>query len=58
MESFFHTIKAELIRNRKIRNAHELKNVAKGYITHFYNRKRLHSALEYCSPIEFEQQAS
>jgi transposase InsO family protein len=50
MESFFHTLKAELIRNRVIRNADELKHLVKGYITYFYNRKRLHSALRYFSP--------
>ena len=58
MESFFHTLKGELIRNRTIKNAKILKNLVKGYITHFYNKKRLHSALNYCSPLEFEQQAS
>jgi putative transposase len=58
MESFFHMIKGELIRNRNIRNESELKNLVKGYITHFYNKKRLHSALNYCSPLEFEQLAS
>ncbi|MBU5635540.1 IS3 family transposase, partial [Geomonas sp. Red69] len=26
------------------------------YIEGFYNRKRLHSAIGYCSPEEFEQQ--
>ncbi len=58
MESFFHTIKGELIRNRNIRNESELKNLVKGYITHFYNKKRLHSALNYYSPLEFEQLVS
>jgi putative transposase len=55
MESFFHSIKGELIRNRDIKNESELKHLIKGYITHFYNKKRLHSALNYCSPLEFEQ---
>jgi transposase InsO family protein len=58
MESFFHTLKAELIRNRTIRNERELKNIVKGYIIHFYNKKRLHSALNYYSPLEFEQLTS
>ncbi|MFC1813926.1 hypothetical protein ACFL03_14675 [Thermodesulfobacteriota bacterium] len=30
----------------------------KGYITHFYNKKRLHSAVNDCSPLEFEQRVS
>jgi transposase InsO family protein len=55
MESFFHSLKGELIRNRDIKNDSELKNLVKGYITHFYNSKRLHSALNYCSPLEFER---
>ena len=55
MESFFHSLKGELIRNRRIKSQSELKNLVKGYITHFYNKKRLHSALNYCSPLEFEQ---
>ena len=55
MESFFHTLKGELIRGRKIENAHQLKQLVKGYIIHFYNKKRLHSALNYCSPVEFER---
>ncbi len=56
MESFFHTIKGELIRKRNIKNENELKQLVKGYIVHFYNKKRLHSALNYCSPLEFERQ--
>jgi transposase InsO family protein len=58
MESFFHTLKGELIRNRNIENESELEHLVKGYITHFYNKKRLHSALNFCSPLEFEQLVS
>jgi transposase InsO family protein len=57
MESFFHTLKGELIRKRKIKNETELQQLVKGYIVHFYNKKRLHSALGYCSPLEFERLA-
>jgi transposase InsO family protein len=55
MESFFHTLKGELIRKRNIKNETELKQLVKGY---FYNKNRLHSALDYCSPLEFERLAS
>lgn len=55
MESFFHTLKGELIRNRSIKDELDLKDMVKGYITHFYNKKRLHSTLNYCSPVEFER---
>ena len=58
MESFFHTLKGELIRGRSIESEIELKQLVKGYIIHFYNNKRLHSALNYCSPLEFERLAS
>jgi transposase InsO family protein len=54
MESFFHTLKGELIRNTPIADAKELKNLLKGYITHFYNTKRLHSGINYYSPVEYE----
>jgi len=45
MESFFHTFKT-----RK-----EAKMALFEYIEHFYNRKRLHSALGYVSAEQFEQ---
>ncbi len=54
IESFFHTLKGELIRKRNIRNGRDLRNIVRGYIVHFYNRKRLHSSLNYCSPLEYE----
>lgn len=58
MESFFHTLKGELIRGRNIGTAAELKQLVKGYIIHFYNKRRLHSTLNYCSPPEFGRLAS
>jgi len=41
--------------HKNYRKNSELKYLVKGYITHFYNKKRLHSAFNYCSPLEFEQ---
>lgn len=54
MESFFHSLKGELIRNTPIADVMELKNLIKGYIIHFYNKKRLHSGINYYSPVEYE----
>ena len=58
MESYFHTLKAELIRGRKFTTMDELRNALNGYINHFYNRKRLHSGIGYVSPIEYEKMAA
>ncbi len=55
MESFFHTLKTELIRGTLYRNARELRRSVAAYINQFYNTVRLHSGLDYLSPIEYEQ---
>lgn len=54
MESFFHTLKGELINKTHFKCERELRDKIAGYIQHFSNRYRLHSGLEYQSPIEFE----
>ena len=43
MESYFHSLKAELIRGRKFNTMDELRYALNSYINHFYNKKRLHS---------------
>lgn len=53
-ESFFATLKGELTRNHRWRNHQELTSALFEYIEVFYNRKRLHSTLDYNSPAEFE----
>ena len=53
-ESFFHTLKVELI----YQNEYKLKISAifsiSGWIENFYNTERTHSTLGYRSPVEFE----
>ena len=58
MESYFHSMKAELIRGRRYETEDELRSDLKYYINHFYNTRRLHSGIGYCSPIEYEQLAA
>lgn len=58
MESYFHSLKAELIRGRKFSSINNLRYALNSYINHFYNKKRLHSGIGYCSPIEYEKIAA
>jgi transposase InsO family protein len=53
-ESFFHTIKNELIYQCKFKTREEAKNVIFEYIEVFYNRIRAHSTNNYLSPVEYE----
>jgi putative transposase len=53
-ESFFHTIKNELPNNCVFKTRNEAKSMIFEYIETFYNTKRRHSFLGYCSPNEFE----
>ena len=54
VESFFHSLKAELTRGVSFGRAQELRQQLRRYIA-YYNRVRLHSALDYRSPIDFER---
>jgi transposase InsO family protein len=53
-ESFFHTLKNELIYQCKFKTREEAKNVIFEYIEVFYNRIRAHSTNGYLSPVEYE----
>ena len=55
MESFFDSLKTELIDNRVFENLSEAKSTVFEWIEVFYNRKRIHSALGYVSPACFEK---
>jgi transposase InsO family protein len=57
MESFFSTLKKELIHRRRFRTRDEARREIFEYIEVFYNRQRIHSALDYKSPAEYEAAA-
>ena len=53
VESFFSSFKAEVLPDRPWIDAHEAVGAIGEYID-FYNRRRLHSSLDYRSPMDFE----
>lgn len=56
MESFFGTLKNELVHHRKYQTRAEARRDIFEYIEVFYNRERLHSSLGYLSPMNYEKQ--
>jgi putative transposase len=56
-ESFFRTLKREEIRATEYANVEDLRIKISRFIDNYYNRERLHSALGYRSPAEFEKVA-
>lgn len=56
VESFFATLKTELVHQRHYRSRREAQAELFDYIEIWYNRQRRHSALGYLSPAGFEQQ--
>ena len=54
MESFFSTLKQELVYHRQYQCRSQAKQDIFEYIQVWYNRKRRHSSLGYLSPEEFE----
>jgi len=55
VESFFATLKKELIHRRPWPSIREARTAIAEYVEVFYNRKRRHSTLGYVSPVEFEK---
>lgn len=53
-ESFFHTLKVELVHRQKFKTRSVAKTAIFEYIEVFYNRIRMHSANDYLSPLEYE----
>jgi len=58
VESFFGTLKRELVYHRHYATRDEAKQDIFEYIEVFYNRQRRHSTLGYDSPAEFEARAA
>jgi putative transposase len=54
MESFFKTLKTELVHHERYATRKEARNSIADYIDTFYNTKRRHSTIGYLSPVEFE----
>ena len=53
-ESFFSTLKTELIHQEKFKTKKEAEVKIFDYVEIFYNKQRLHSTLNYMTPEEFE----
>jgi transposase InsO family protein len=58
MESFWSTLKNELIYRRRFATRAEAQTAIFDYIEAFYNRTRRHSALGYKSPLAYESSLS
>lgn len=53
-ESFFHTLKVELIHTEKYATREQAKQSIFQYIEGYYNQSRPHSSIDYKAPFEFE----
>jgi putative transposase len=53
-ESFFHTLKVELIHQNKYLYKEQAQRSIFQYIEGYYNKKRMHSAIDYKTPYEVE----
>ncbi len=56
-ESFFHTLKTELVYRTNFKTRQEAKDAIFEWIETWYNQERRHSAIEYLAPNEFEKLA-
>jgi transposase InsO family protein len=57
MESFFHSLKAEVIHGARFATDRQLRLALRRYLW-YYNHRRLHSALRYQAPAAYESRAA
>jgi len=57
MESFYHTLKVELVYGQRYLTRDKAQTAIFDYIEIFYNRQRIHSSLNYQTPEAFEKAA-
>ena len=55
MESFYRTLKRELIQDAHFKTPEQAQKEIFKYIELYYNTKRMHSSLGYVSPSQFEE---
>lgn len=55
LESFFSTLKREVVYRTKFKTKEEARREIFKYIEIFYNRQRLHSSIGYLTPVEYEK---
>jgi putative transposase len=55
VESFFATLKTELVHRHRWRTRNQASSAIFDYIERWYNQQRRHSALQYVSPVEYER---
>jgi transposase InsO family protein len=53
-ESFFSSLKNELVNHRNFQTRNEARSEIFEYIELFYNRKRLHQSLNYQPPVQYK----
>ena len=56
MESFYRTLKRELVQDAHYENPEQARQDIFRYIELYYNTERIHSALGWLSPVQFENQ--
>jgi putative transposase len=54
-ESFFASLTKDLLRRQQFQSRTEARTAVFDYIETFYNRLRLHSTLDYLSPVDYEK---
>jgi len=55
VESFFKTLKVEYVYRQKFQTREQARRMIFEYIEVFYNRQRIHSTLDYRSPVDYER---